>query len=78
MFCRGREEGLEFAEDETCINVDVSSDCEERDASVLDSKGGDVGTRHYWWLGLYSIRIGICGYMVRGDVRIVYMGFVVD
>lgn len=48
---RGRgKEGLEFGEDEACVEVDVSTYREEWDSAVCGAEGGNVWAGHGCWL----------------------------
>lgn len=47
-------EGLEALENQAGVQVDVATDGEERDATVLDAQGGNVWSGLNWRLDLCS------------------------
>jgi len=53
-------------QDEAGIVIHVAPDCEDWNASIFRSEGGDVGTGHGWWLDALCIgylpKIEIPGY----------------
>ncbi len=61
MSGRGREEALEFGDDEACVEVDVPADGEERDAPVFDAEEGDVWSGDDWGLDLVGFSSGTVG-----------------
>ncbi len=48
----GGEEGVELADDEARVEVDVPADGEDGDAPVGDTQGGEVGAGHGYGLDL--------------------------